>query len=304
MSPSLITRSARPPDRAPIHVAVETGAQERPVGRQVSRPWWRRRLDPIPLIIPVLIFAAWIAVYEAQLLSRVLIPGPIEVLTAMREWLFGARSALSFYSGTFWGDVGASVFRVLVGFGVAAVAAIILGVLVGWFPFVERLVDPTVQVLRPIPRTAFLPFAVILFGLGNLPALVLVTYGTFLLVYIQVVIGVKLVPRDLKRAARMLGAADRTILFTVVLPSALPAIFAGLRVAIAYSWMVLILAEMLAVGNGLGYILWHGYEYGRVDLVIAGMLMIGVFGYLSDRLILAIMKRKLAWATAIAETQL
>lgn len=304
MSPSLITKRERNPELVETSGQDESIAESRPQPRAPGRRVWFPRLDPVALIIPALILGAWIAVYEAQILSRALVPGPVEVLRTMQEWIFGARTALSFYSGTFWGDVGGSVFRVGVGFVVAAATAIILGILVGWFPFAERLVDPTVQILRPIPRTAFLPIAVILFGLGNLPALFLVTYGTLLLVYVQVVIGVKLVPRDLKRAARMLGATDRTILFTVVLPAALPSIFTGLRVAIAYSWMVLILAEMLAVGNGLGYILWHGYEYGRVDLVIAGMIMIGIFGFLSDRVILTIMKRKLDWATAIAETQL
>jgi NitT/TauT family transport system permease protein len=304
MSPSPTTRNAKGPELVVTAGPGEGVAGARPLPRAIRPPAWLPQLDLVALILPALILGGWIAAYEARILSRALLPGPLEVLRAVREWMFGATTTLSFYSGTFWGDAGGSVFRVGVGFAVAAVAAIILGMLVAWFPFVERLVDPTVQVLRPIPRTAFLPFAVILFGLGNLPALFLVTYGTFLLVYVQVVIGVKLVPRDLKRAARMLGATDRTVLFTVVLPAALPAIFTGLRVAIAYSWMVLILAEMLAVGNGLGYILWHGYEYGRVDLVVAGMIMIGIFGFLSDRVILVIMKRKLDWATAIAETEL
>jgi NitT/TauT family transport system permease protein len=155
------------------------------------------RISPISLIIPAIILGSWIAVYEARILSRALLPGPLEVLGALREWMFGATTALSFYSGTFWGDAGGSLFRVFVGFVVASVVSIILGMLVGWFPFAEKLIDPTVQILRPIPRTAFLPLAVIMFGLGNIPALFLENYGTFLLDYVQVVIGVKLVPRDL-----------------------------------------------------------------------------------------------------------
>lgn len=304
MSPSLTTRSEKRADFAlkegPGRAEADARPLPRAMGREIRFPW----LSPISLVIPAIILGGWIAAYEARILSRALLPGPLEVLGALREWMFGASTALSFYSGTFWGDAGGSLFRVGVGFVVASAVAIIIGILVGWFPFVEKLIDPTVQVLRPVPRTAFLPLAVIMFGLGNVPALFLVIYGTFLLVYVQVVMGVKLVPRDLKRAARMLGATDRTVLFTVVFPAALPSIMVGLRVAIAYSWMVLVLAEMLAVGNGLGYLLWHGYEYGRVDLVIAGMIMIGIFGYLSDRVILAIMRRKLDWATAIAETQL
>ena len=176
--------------------------------------------------------------------------------------------------------------------------------MVGWSSKAERFIDPTVQLLRPMPRTALLPFAIIFFGLGNLPALFLVVYGVFLQVYLQVVTGVKLVGRDWRRAAAMLGASERQILWRVIIPGALPHIFVGLRLGIAYAWTMMILAEMFAVSGGFGYVLWRGYEFMRMDIVIGGMIMLGIFGFISDRIIVVIARRKLAWAQEMSGTQL
>ncbi|MCW5694103.1 MAG: ABC transporter permease [Pseudolabrys sp.] len=193
--------------------------------------------------------------------------------------------------------------RVFVGLVVGSALAIFVGMLVGWYSIVERVFDPVIQILRPIPKTAFLPFAILIFGIGNPPALFLTIYGVFLTVYIQIIVGVKLVPRDLKRAARMLGAKDRDILLRVVLPAALPSIFAGVRVGAAYAWLILILAEMLAVGEGFGFVLWRGYENLRMDVVVMCMFCIGMFGYLTDRIIVAGLGRQLRWAQSAAETR-
>jgi NitT/TauT family transport system permease protein len=123
-------------------------------------------------------------------------------------------------------------------------------------------------------------------------------------VYLQVVIGVKLVSRDWRRAAAMLGASQTQILWRVIVPGALPHIFSGLRLGIAYAWTMMILAEMFAVPSGFGYVLWRGYEFMRMDIVLAGMFMLGLFGYLSDRIIVMIARRKLVWAQELSGTQL
>jgi len=210
----------------------------------------------------------------------------------------------AYFTGTWVVDAIGSSFRALVGFAIGSVCAIAIGIWVGWSRTAERFFDPTVQLLRPMPRTALLPFAIIFFGLGNTPALFLVIYGVFLQVYVQVVTGVKLVGRDWKRAAAMLGASEHQILWRVVLPGAMPYIFAGLRLGIAYAWTLMILAEMFAVSAGFGYVLWRGYEFMRMDIVLGGMLMLGIFGFLSDRVIVWVGRRKLAWAQDIAGSQL
>lgn len=262
-----------------------------------------RRLDPLGLVLPGGILLAWWVGVHFGLVTNVLLPSLGAVGWTLLDWVFNVSGGRYFFSGTWWRDLLGSLMRVLVGFGVGSALAIIVGVLVGWYRPIERIADPTIQVLRPIPKTAFLPFAILLFGLGNPPALFLTIYGVFLTVYVQVVVGVKLVSRDLKRAALMLGAKDRDVLFRVVVPAALPSILAGMRVGAAYAWLILILAEMLAVREGFGYVLWHAYEFLRMDVVVAGMLCIGLFGYLTDQLVVLIMRRKLDWAQAVAESR-
>lgn len=274
------------------------------------RPGWAlrllTRLDPLALVLPLGILVAWTGAYLLELMPRVLLPSPLDVLATIGEWINRdwARGRPTYFSGTWLSDALGSSFRALLGFAIGASAAVALGVWVGWSRTAERVLDPTVQLLRPMPRTALLPFAIIFFGLTNASALFLVIYGVFLQVYVQVVTGVKLVGRDWKRAAMMLGASPRQVLWRVVLPGALPHIFGGLRLGIAYAWTLMILAEMFAVSAGFGYILWRGYEFMRMDIVLAGMLMLGIFGFLSDRVIVLIGRRKLAWAQDMAGNRL
>lgn len=263
-------------------------------------------IDPLKLALPFGILVAWTAAYFFQWIPPVLLPSPAAVVRAILEWINPAWASgrPAYYTGTWLSDAIGSSFRAIVGFVIGSGLAIALGVMVGWSSKAERFFDPTVQLLRPMPRTALLPFAIIFFGLGNLPALFLVVYGVFLQVYLQVVVGVKLVSRDWKRAAAMLGASQRQILWRVVIPGALPHIFAGLRLGIAYAWTMMILAEMFAVPTGFGHVLWRGYEFMRMDIVLGGMIMLGIFGYLSDRVIVLVARRKLAWAQEIADSRL
>ena len=263
-------------------------------------------LDPLKLALPFAILVAWSAAYLFQWVPAVLLPSPVAVVRAVAEWINPAwgTGRPAYYTGRWLEDALGSSFRAIVGFVIGSGLAVVIGVMVGWSSKVERAIDPTVQLLRPMPRTALLPFAIIFFGLGNLPALFLVVYGVFLQVYLQVVTGVKLVSRDWRRAAAMLGASDKQILWRVVIPGALPHIFVGLRLGIAYAWTMMILAEMFAVSGGFGYVLWRGYEFMRMDIVIGGMIMLGIFGFISDRIIVVIARRKLAWAQEMSGTQL
>lgn len=256
--------------------------------------------------MPLAIIVAWSAAYAYSWLPHVLLPSPWAVFRATLDWVDPSWTGDSkaYFSGTWFDDAIGSSFRALTGFCIGSALAVIIGIAVGWSSKAERFFDPTVQLLRPMPRTALLPFAIIFFGLGNLPALFLVVYGVFMQVYLQVVIGVKLVSRDWRRAAAMLGASQTQILWRVIIPGALPHIFSGLRLGIAYAWTMMILAEMFAVPNGFGYVLWRGYEFMRMDIVLAGMLMLGLFGYLSDRIIVMIARRKLVWAQELSGTQL
>ncbi|WP_137176491.1 ABC transporter permease [Roseomonas sp. AR75] len=297
-----------PPDGAAT--ADVAGARAPAVQPAAARPGLFRRvlgaLDPLAFVLPLGILVAWTGMYVFEVMPRILLPSPWEVLGTIGEWINPdwARGRPTYFTGTWAVDAMGSAYRALLGFVIGAMAAIALGVWVGWSRTAERFFDPTVQLLRPMPRTALLPFAIIFFGLTDASALFLVIYGVFLQVYVQVVTGVKLVGRDWKRAAAMLGASPRQILWRVVLPGAMPYIFGGLRLGIAYAWTLMILAEMFAVSGGFGYVLWRGYEFMRMDIVLGGMLMLGIFGFLSDRVIVLIARRKLAWAQDIAGNRL
>lgn len=259
------------------------------------------KLDPFAVGVPAALLFAWWLADLTRSSEFSMFPTLGSVISCWIDWIFDTTDGKNFFSGTFGLDLVASVSRVLGGLVLGSVMAITLGLAVLWVPLLERLTDPVVQMLRPIPKTAFLPFAILLFGLGNGPALFITTYGVFLIVYVQVVMSIKLVPADLRNAARMLGSSRRQVLTSVVLPAALPGICGGIRIGASYAWLILILAEMLAVREGFGYVLWHGYEFMRMDVVVAAMLTIGVFGFFTDRVIVALMRSRLSWAEDIAQ---
>src|SRR5262249_7374808 len=148
------------------------------------------------------------------------------------QWMFAPRSALAWYSGTWFEYVYLSTWRVLVGFAIASAVGISIGVLIGWFELMNDLLDPIVQALRPIPMTAWLPFATFIFGIREGAAIFLIAMGAFFPVVVSCTIGAEQTPKNLVRAALMLGTPPRGLLLRVVVPSALPYIFNGLRLGI------------------------------------------------------------------------
>jgi NitT/TauT family transport system permease protein len=183
------------------------------------------------------------------------------------------------------------------GFGLAAAVGIPLGLFVGWNRLVSRLVDPSIQLLRPVPITAWLPFAIAVFGIYDASALFLIGLGAFYPIVVNTTHGVRDTNLLLLRAARMMGAGEATILTKVVFRSALPSIFTGLRLGIGIAWTAVIVAEMIAVKSGLGYVLWDAYYVGRMDICVATMLSVGLLGFVSDRLLQLLSRVVLKWRT-------
>jgi NitT/TauT family transport system permease protein len=175
--------------------------------------------------------------------------------------------------------------------------AIPLGLMIGWSRLAARLIDPTVQLFRPVPITAWLPFAIAVFGIYDASALFLIGLGAFYPIVVNTTHGVRDTNLLLLRAARMLGAGPITVLAKVVFPSALPSIFTGLRLGIGVAWTAVIVAEMIAVKSGLGYVLWDAYYVGRMDICVATMFSVGLLGFISDRVIVGIAQLVLRWRT-------
>ena len=252
------------------------------------------------IIIPILFVLVWSFITWAELVEPRYTPSPIKVLAGWWEWIFGsATEADLWYSGTWIYHLADSSYRVLIGFVIAGVAGVVLGVLIGWFTLVSRLLDPFIQLLRPIPISAWVPFSIVFFGIQDTSAIFLIALGAFFPIVVNSAAGAQRVPKVLIRAALMLGTKPSKLLFRVVLPSALPSIFTGLRLGVGLAWVLVIVAEMLAVDAGLGSALWTAYEFIRMDLIVAAMVSIGIMGFLSDLIIIFTRDRALRWAKGI-----
>lgn len=248
------------------------------------------------LALPVIVVAVWELAGQLGYLSAGILPWPSLALKGWYVWAFGPTGmGLNPYSGTWLSNVYHSAQRVFQGYALAICVGVPVGTLIGWSQTVARVVDPTIQGLRPVPITAWLPFSIALFGIRDMGAIFLIGLGAFYPIVVNSTHGARDVNRNLVRAARMLGANRMQLLFRVVFPSALPAIFTGLRLGIGVAWTAVIVAEMVAVKSGLGYVLWDAYYVGRMDIVIADMVSIGLLGFLSDRIVVFIEGRVLGW---------
>lgn len=265
-----------------------------PLG-QIGRA--RRFFDPLALVAPIALVAVWQLVIEWELVDIQYLPRPTEVWDATWAWVFGSSGATqSLYDGTWTDHAWASTQRVVYGFLVGSGAGALLGCVIGWSRVGARIFDPLFQILRPIPITAWLPFVVVFLGTKGSSAVALIAIGAFFPVLLNTVAGLRQVDDLLMRAAQMLGCRSRLrLLRRVGLPAALPSIFTGLRVSIGLSWVLVIVAEMIAVKSGFGYVMWDAYYFLRMDMIVAAMVSVGVMGFLFDRLLVAVQGRACAW---------
>ena len=256
-----------------------------------------RRLG-LAVLLPLALLALWATAVQQRWVVEGIVPSPAQVARSWYQWIVGGPTrSLSPYSGTWLANVAYSGRRVLEGFVLAAVVGIPLGLFIGWNRLVARLVDPSVQLLRPVPITAWLPFAIAVFGIYDASALFLIGLGAFYPIVVNTTHGVRDTNLLLLRAARMLGAGEAAILTKVVFRSALPSIFTGLRLGIGIAWTAVIVAEMIAVKSGLGYVLWDAYYVGRMDICVATMFSVGLLGFLSDRALQLVARVILRWRT-------
>jgi NitT/TauT family transport system permease protein len=280
----------------PATTSVARPLQKRSGGsvfRSAERGFWKIVLA---VTLPIAVIAIWqLSGTNGSLFGGVL-PTPDRVWRAWKIWAFGAGGfGLNPYSGTWLANLVFSAERVAKGFLCAMIVAIPVGIAIGWNRIASGALDPTIQILRPIPITAWLPFSIAVFGIHDFGAIFLIALGAFYPIVVNTSQGARDVERNLIRAALMMGASRWTVLRRVVFPASLPSIFTGLRIGLGIAWTAVIVAEMVAVKSGLGYVLWDAYYVGRMDVVIADMVSIGLLGFLSDRIILLIEHWVLGW---------
>jgi len=253
---------------------------------------WRARLAVVwrASILPLAVIALWSGVTDSGMIPKYILPSPAQVVAAAWDFIIGGHSAQA-YSGSFLVHFWASLKRVMGGFALGAGLAIPLGIVLGYNRQVALYIEPTLQLTRSIPGICWQPLALIWFGIGTPASIFLISLGSFYAVLISTVQGVKYVDPIIVRAARSLGATERAILYTVILPAAFPSILSGLRIGLAYSWIYMVLGEFTGVNLGLGATLLQSRETLNTELIMALMIIIGLLGVLTDWPMLLVMRK-------------
>jgi len=241
-------------------------------------------------ILSVLAFLSlWAIATQSGWVSQIFLPSPLAVLEAGRDLVS---------TGELWQAVLASSQRVFLGFFLAALVSVPLGVLMGvWWP-AKAAIDPFVSLLRPLPSITWIPLTILWLGIGESQKTAIVFMGSWIYILIYTLESTKRVDPLLIRAARNLGASDFAIMRKVVLMAALPGIISGLKVTLAISWSCVITAEMIAAQTGLGAIIWRAKDGGDLALVLVGMIGISVTVLIADRIVDRLERIFLPWERA------
>lgn len=273
-SPSIGDRTPAPAIAS--RVAVTRSAREARYGGR-----WLRLL-----VLPAITLGIWQLAAGFGLYNPILLPPPSRVF----------QSAVGLLtSGELLRHFADSMKRIAMALLIAMATAIPLGILMGRYRFFEDLMDGVLNLLRPIPPLAWIPLAILWFGLGEQSVVFITLISAFFAILINTIAGVRAVDKSLPRAALTLGASQSDLIKDVIFPAALPHIFTGIRIALGVSWMSIVAAELIASASGLGYMINYYREVLRSDLILVGMLSIGIIGFSMDRGLLWLERKLLPW---------
>jgi NitT/TauT family transport system permease protein len=243
------------------------------------------------MLLPVVTLLVWTLAVYFDLAPEYLLPSPYRVFfrTLPQELLKGRILV----------DASESIRRVFLGVTLATVTAVPLGIFLGYWPSLSKWTSTVVNAGRVLPPAALIPLAVIWFGIGDAPALFLLWFTCFWPILLNSMVGVQGVEKILRDGALTLGARSHQIMFTVLLPGALPQIAAGVRLAFGLGWSVVVTSELLAVRNGLGFYIWNARLMFSMDQVFVGIVIIGLIGVLLDALLRKTQRHLFRWQRSV-----
>ena len=262
----------------------EYGLMERLVRKTIRNIFNASNLRKILSLVVIVILWHIFSRYKIPPLQRV--PTPYEVLLEAIKYV---------PTFTFMRNVMFSMGRVFVGFVAACALGIPLGIFMGWKRHVHNLVFPTFEMIRPIPIISWIPLSVIMFPLTELSIIFLVFLGAFFPIVLNTMLGVEGVPSHYINGALSLGSKPKDVFWHVILPGALPSIFTGMTVGMGLTWVMVVAAEMVAGGFGLGYMTWESYILITYPRIILGMFAIGASGYLFSTIVRMIGTQVMPW---------
>ena len=243
------------------------------------------------IVLSVVILGAWQLFYRLGYLKPVILPPPSQV--AMTFWDLLKSGAMARH-------VGISVLRVLEGFGIAAILGLSLGIAIGLSRTLDRLTELLIQLIKPIPPIAWIPMAILWFGIGETSKVYIIFLGAFFPIIINTIDGIRQTDHKFVEVARVLEVPRFKFVRQVVIPGAFPAIMTGLRVGLMVAWMCVVAAELIAAGSGIGYLIMDARQLSQSDVVLVGMITIGVVGKLMDSVIKRLERRLVGWRVSYA----
>ncbi|MFA7109181.1 MAG: ABC transporter permease [Sphaerochaetaceae bacterium] len=233
----------------------------------------------------------WQLLYSLKIVDNSRIASPIQVLSAIGSKVSDPRPD----GNTLFQNIWASFKLAMVGFFLALVIGLPLGLLMGWYKPVDKFVRPIFEIIRPLPPIAWIPIIIVLLGIGTVAKSFIIFFTTFVPIVINSYTGIKGTKQVYIDLAKTCGYSNWKVFKTVGVPSAMPLAFAGMQIALGNGWGTLVAAEMLASSEGLGYMIFMGRNFGRIDIIIAGMFVIGIIGLFLTSIIDRIEKIVLKW---------
>lgn len=238
----------------------------------------------IALITGIIIL--WILLDKTGNLNSVIMPSPSSVIKTVKELII---------DGTLWTNLLISVTRVLKGYFLAVILGVGLGILIGLSKHLDRLSSLLIQIIKPIPPIAWIPLVILWFGIGESGKIFLIFLGGFFTILINVIDGIRQTDIKLIEVSKSMETPFFKHVFMMVIPGAAPNIFTGLRIGLSSCWMCVVAAELVSSTTGLGYLIMNARQFGQTDVVIVGMLTIGIIGKIMDSLLKWIEANVIRW---------
>jgi taurine transport system permease protein len=244
----------------------------------------------ISVVTVVSLFVLWFLVTNLGLIKPLFLPSPQAVWQQFYEYLSGTAN-----DKPLWQHFLASILRVAVAFWAAFLTAVPVGIAMGMSRVARGIFDPPIEFYRPLPPLAYLPLIIIWFGIDEMPKVLLIYLACFAPLALAARSGMKSAAQEQINAAYSMGASYSQVIWHVILPSALPEILVGMRIAIGFGWTTLVAAEMVAANVGLGQMVLNASNFLRTDIVIMGIIVIGIVAYLFDMLMRWVERKLVPW---------
>ena len=246
----------------------------------------------LELISIIAALTLWQVAADLIVKNKLLLPSFTDALASFLEVI---------ENGVIFTDIWVSLLHFGIGLTLALVIGIPIGIIMGWFKTANRIFDPLIEIIRPIPPLAWIPLSILWFGIGDAQNEFIIFLGMFFPILINTIVGVKNVDPNLVRAARSLGAPEHKVLSRIVLKGSLPQIITGVRIGLGVGWMALVAAELVGANSGLGFLINDARSMLRTDTIVVGMLTIGLVGLLIDTAIRGLGRKLLPWSLALSK---